>query len=92
MKQDFNDVINLKYTINTYINDDNDNNILFINSFTYDIITTIKLIKPKEDEIAISINNIISDNSKYGHLSIRKIIEIFNNSGKENGKKLFRKL
>ena len=91
MKPDFDDIKILNSVIDSCINNEIDNNFIFINSFTYDIIKHMKRIKPKEDEIATTIKNIISDNHKYGHLSIRKITEIFNNSAKKNGKKIISK-
>jgi len=87
MKPDFDDIKILKSVIDSCINNEIDNNFIFINSFTYYIIKHMKRIKPKEDEIATTIKNIISDNHKYRHLSIRKITDIFNNSAKKMAKK-----
>ena len=82
----------LKSVIDTCAPKETDNNFVYINPSFYSIIKNIKRIEPKKDESAATIKRIILNNQQHGHISIRKITEIFNDFAKKMRKKLFQKV
>ena len=81
----------LKSVIDTCAPKETDNNFVYINPSFYSIIKNIKRIEPKKDESAATIKRIILNNQQHGHISIRKITEIFNDFAKKNEEKTISK-
>ena len=88
MKPDNSLIDTLKATIQSFSINEYDNNIIYVDKNILDSLKNIRRTEPLLDDSSNLIKKIIISNQHKGHISIRKITEIYNKFALKNSMKI----